>query len=128
MKIIIIFCFVLIIFKNVIISKGLNDIPLINYEMVPSQRWKVASNELAKLKEKLKLFITSEIQKEESNLIRKYYKELLLPDEDNMNKFESELFSTKKEDTNDLLEEDTEFGTIIQGKQSFDANGPILLT
>lgn len=28
----------------------------------------------------------------------------------NQNKFESELFSTKKEDTNDLLEEDTEFG------------------
>ncbi|ETB63039.1 hypothetical protein YYC_00637 [Plasmodium yoelii 17X] len=127
MKIIIIFCFILIIFKHVIISKGLNDIPLINYEMVPSQRWKVASTELAKLKEKLKLFITSEIQKEESNLIRKYYKEFLLPDDDNMNNFESELVSTKKGDISDLLE-DGEIETKIQEKVSFDTNGPILLT
>ncbi|VEV58387.1 conserved Plasmodium protein, unknown function [Plasmodium vinckei vinckei] len=127
MKIIILFCFVLMIFKHAIISKGLTDIPLINYEMVPSQRWKVASNELAKLKEKLKLFITSEIQKEESNLIRKYYKEFLLPDEDDMNELESESLSTKKEDTPNLIE-DTKIETIIQGKQPFDVNGPILLT
>ncbi|EWC73531.1 hypothetical protein C923_05787 [Plasmodium falciparum UGT5.1] len=82
MKLILFFLFYCI-FKNTVLLQRTNDIPLINYEMIPLRRWQVSNKEFTKLKEKLKIFIASEIQKDKSILLRKYYKEFYIIDDNN---------------------------------------------
>ncbi|SBS86377.1 conserved Plasmodium protein, unknown function [Plasmodium ovale curtisi] len=97
--------------------------------MVPSQRWKVSTKELAKLKEKLKIFITSEIQKEGSALLRKYFKEFLLSEEDQEDDTKTVESSPEKGSEGKLTEsaEIDDEGNEDKGKRSFGVNGPILL-
>ncbi|SCP05617.1 conserved Plasmodium protein, unknown function [Plasmodium ovale] len=125
MNVILLLLFCLFTLKRLAISEKINDVPLINYEMVPSQRWKVSTKELAKLKEKLKIFITSEIQKEGSALLRKYFKEFLLSEdqEDDTKTVES----SPEKGSEGKLTESAEIGNEDKGKRSFGVNGPILL-
>ncbi|CRH01259.1 conserved Plasmodium protein, unknown function [Plasmodium relictum] len=122
--------FFVFFFKNTVIPEKINDIPLVNYEMVPLQRWKVSAKELIKLKEKLKIFITSEIQREGSRMLRKYYKEFYVLDEDNLNENISKETLDKKEMKTPPFLENTkldEKGNKNKIKKTFEINGPILI-
>ncbi|SBO25135.1 conserved Plasmodium protein, unknown function [Plasmodium knowlesi strain H] len=89
----------------------MNDIPLINYQMVPSQRWKVSAKELVKLKEKLKTFVAAEIQKEGSTMLRKYYKEFYTSADEQSDEAESSgESSSEKETESESLPEKAEMG------------------
>ncbi|GAW82420.1 hypothetical protein PGO_124180 [Plasmodium gonderi] len=115
------------VFKQMAISKKTKDVPLINYQMIPSQRWKVSAKELVKLKEKLKIFVASEIQKEGSFLLRKYYKEFYISDEENENDTESRDSPHQKETESVPSPENSEMDLQDEINKSFDINGPILL-
>ncbi|VWU50859.1 conserved protein, unknown function [Hepatocystis sp. ex Piliocolobus tephrosceles] len=120
------FCF--LILKNLVSSESITDIPLINYEMIPLQRWKVSAKELGKLKEQLKIFITSEIQKEGSALLQKYYKEFLIPDEEIENGVQPETLCRQNCETlssENIKTDDEEIKKNIY--KSFNLNGPVLL-
>ncbi|CRG94862.1 conserved Plasmodium protein, unknown function [Plasmodium gallinaceum] len=125
----IVFFFCFFFFKNIVNPEKINDIPLVNYEMIPLQRWKVSAKELIKLKEKLKIFIASEIQKEGSRILRKYYKEFYVLDEDNNEKVSTETILDKEIKTPPFLEntklDENESKNKI--KKSFGINGPILI-
>ncbi|SCO93907.1 conserved Plasmodium protein, unknown function [Plasmodium malariae] len=126
MKIILLLLFFFIFNKSVLLKKTY-DIPLINYEMIPLQRWKVSAKELAKLKENLKIFITSEIQKEGTTLLRKYYKEFYISNENNENEMEVERSSSEKESKSSPFLGNTKMANENKRKESLDINGPILL-
>ncbi|KAI4836628.1 hypothetical protein MKS88_004427 [Plasmodium brasilianum] len=129
MKIILLLLFFFIFNKSVLLKKTY-DIPLINYEMIPLQRWKVSAKELAKLKENLKIFITSEIQKEGTTLLRKYYKEFYISNENNENEMEVERSSSEKESKSSPFLGNTKMDDEAnenKRKESLDINGPILL-
>ncbi|KJP85179.1 hypothetical protein AK88_05197 [Plasmodium fragile] len=103
-----------------------NDVPLINYQMVPSQRWKVSAKELMKFKEKLKTFVAAEIQKEGSILLRKYYKEFYASDEQGDEAQSGE--SPQEKETDDASpSEKTEMGDQDEASNTLDLNGPIQL-
>ncbi|ANQ10009.1 Uncharacterized protein PCOAH_00044460 [Plasmodium coatneyi] len=104
----------------------MNDVPLINYQMVPSQRWKVSAKELVKLKEKLKTFVAAEIQKEGSILLRKYYKEFYTSDEQ-ADEAQSGESPREKETEDTPPSEKAEMGDEDEVSNTFDVNGPIQL-
>ncbi|EUD69254.1 hypothetical protein C922_00117 [Plasmodium inui San Antonio 1] len=69
-----------------------------------------------KLKEKLKIFVAAEIQKEGSTLLRKYYKEFYTSDEQ----------ADEAESGESPSEKETE-GNQDEASNTFDVNGPIQL-
>lgn len=82
MKRFLLFCLFVFCLNKAACLENANAIPEVKYEMIPLQRWKVSIKELVALKEKLKVFISAEIQKEGSQLLRKYFKEFENIDED----------------------------------------------
>ncbi|CAG9473627.1 conserved Plasmodium protein, unknown function [Plasmodium vivax] len=103
-----------------------SDVPLINYQMIPSQRWKVSAKELVKLKEKLKIFVAAEIQKEGSILLRKYYKEFY-PSDEQADEAESGESPPEKETEDAPPSEKADMGDQDEASDSFDVNGPVQL-
>ncbi|SOS81489.1 conserved Plasmodium protein, unknown function [Plasmodium sp. gorilla clade G1] len=124
MKLILFFLFYCI-FKNTVLLQRTNDIPLINYEMIPLRRWQVSNKEFTKLKEKLKIFIASEIQKDKSILLRKYYKEFYIIDDNNNDIAPVENFNEEK--NNNILRKKVSDINGLKNDKTIDVNGPILL-
>ncbi|CDO67129.1 conserved Plasmodium protein, unknown function [Plasmodium reichenowi] len=124
MKLILFFLFYCI-FKNTVLLQRTNDIPLINYEMIPLRRWQVSNKEFTKLKEKLKIFIASEIQKDKSILLRKYYKEFYIIDDNNNDIAPVENLNEEK--NNNILRKKVSDINGLKNDKTIDVNGPILL-
>ncbi|SOV83714.1 conserved Plasmodium protein, unknown function [Plasmodium sp. gorilla clade G3] len=124
MKVMLYFLF-FCIFKNTVLLQRTNDIPLINYEMIPLRRWQVSNREFTKLKEKLKIFIASEIQKDKSILLRKYYKEFYIIDDNNNNIAPAENINEEK--SNKILRKNLSDVNGLKNDKTIDVNGPILL-
>ncbi|ETW54330.1 hypothetical protein PFUGPA_04199 [Plasmodium falciparum Palo Alto/Uganda] len=124
MKLILLFLFYCI-FKNTVLLQRTNDIPLINYEMIPLRRWQVSNKEFTKLKEKLKIFIASEIQKDKSILLRKYYKEFYIIDDNNNDIAPVE--NLYEEKNNNILRKKVSDINGLKNDKTIDVNGPILL-
>ncbi|CZU00362.1 hypothetical protein PFAG_05762 [Plasmodium falciparum Santa Lucia] len=124
MKLILFFLFYCI-FKNTVLLQRTNDIPLINYEMIPLRRWQVSNKEFTKLKEKLKIFIASEIQKDKSILLRKYYKEFYIIDDNNNDIAPVE--NLYEEKNNNILRKKVSDINGLKNDKTIDVNGPILL-
>ncbi|SPJ13026.1 conserved Plasmodium protein, unknown function [Plasmodium sp. DRC-Itaito] len=113
------------IFKNTVLLQRTSDIPLINYEMIPLRRWQVSNREFTKLKEKLKIFIASEIQKDKSALLRKYYKEFYITDDNNNDIAPVENLNEEK--NNNILRKNVSDINGLKNDKTIDVNGPILL-
>ncbi|SOV19735.1 conserved Plasmodium protein, unknown function [Plasmodium gaboni] len=125
MKLILLFFLFYCIFKNTVLLQKTNDVPLINYEMIPLRRWQVSNREFTKLKEKLKIFIASEIQKNKSILLRKYYKEFYIIEDNNNDIVTAE--NLNKEKSNNVLSEKLSDVNELKNDKTIDVNGPILL-
>ncbi|SOV19821.1 conserved Plasmodium protein, unknown function [Plasmodium sp. gorilla clade G2] len=125
MKLILLFFLFYCIFKNTVLLQRTNDVPLINYEMIPLRRWQVSNREFTKLKEKLKIFIASEIQKDKSILLRKYYKEFYIIDDNNNDIVPVENLDEEK--SNNVLSEKLSDVNELKNDKTIDVNGPILL-
>ncbi|KYN96253.1 hypothetical protein PGSY75_1466500 [Plasmodium gaboni] len=125
MKLILLFFLFYCIFKNTVLLQKTNDVPLINYEMIPLRRWQVSNREFTKLKEKLKIFIASEIQKNKSILLRKYYKEFYIIEDNNNDIVPAENLNEEK--INNVLSEKLSDVNELKNDKTIDVNGPILL-
>ncbi|SOV25384.1 conserved Plasmodium protein, unknown function [Plasmodium sp. DRC-Itaito] len=125
MKLILLFFLFYCIFKNTVLLQRTNDVPLINYEMIPLRRWQVSNREFTKLKEKLKIFIASEIQKNKSILLRKYYKEFYIIEDNNNDIVPAENLNEEK--INNVLSEKLSDVNELKNDKTIDVNGPILL-